>query len=131
MRRMTCSVLMVLLAAAYGGGGRQSSSVSLSPGCVGCPYSETSPLLAKQDPKNKFGWYNLGVIAQSSGDANGAAADFVKAIAIDPRFAWVRSSNTQSCATRPRIARLRSPTCGALSPSIPRIPTYSGVSVLR
>jgi Tfp pilus assembly protein PilF len=42
--------------------------------------------VVKNDPKQKFGWYNLGVIAQGDHDPNTAARDYRKAIAIDPAF---------------------------------------------
>jgi Flp pilus assembly protein TadD len=38
------------------------------------------------DPKNKYGWYNLGVIAQYSGDKKQAADDYNKALELDPQF---------------------------------------------
>jgi tetratricopeptide (TPR) repeat protein len=38
------------------------------------------------DPNNKYGWYNLGVIAQYAGDNEGAARDYNKALALDPKF---------------------------------------------
>ena len=38
------------------------------------------------DPNNKYGWYNLGVIAQYAGDKEGAARDYDKALALDPKF---------------------------------------------
>jgi tetratricopeptide (TPR) repeat protein len=40
----------------------------------------------RQDPKNKFGWYNLAVIAQSQKDPKAAVADDERAITLDPRF---------------------------------------------
>jgi Tfp pilus assembly protein PilF len=41
---------------------------------------------AKADPSDKYGWYNLAVIAQSDKDSTTAARDYEKAIAIDPEF---------------------------------------------
>src|SRR4051794_20024548 len=38
------------------------------------------------DPANKYGWYNLGVIAQYAQDKKGAEADYKKALALDPNF---------------------------------------------
>ena len=42
--------------------------------------------LVKEDPNNKFGWYNLGVLAQYAGNTNDAATNYQKSIAIDPNF---------------------------------------------
>lgn len=38
------------------------------------------------DPRNKYGWYNLGVIAQDTKQASTAVADYAKAISSDPRY---------------------------------------------
>jgi Tfp pilus assembly protein PilF len=38
------------------------------------------------DPNNKYGWYNLGVIAQYANDKKGAEADYKKALALDANF---------------------------------------------
>ena len=38
------------------------------------------------DPNNKYGWYNLGVMAQYAGNKKEAAADYQKALALDPKF---------------------------------------------
>src|SRR5690242_5355053 len=38
------------------------------------------------DPNNKYGWYNIGVIAQQSNDSKTAEADYKKALALDPNF---------------------------------------------
>jgi Tfp pilus assembly protein PilF len=38
------------------------------------------------DPSNKYGWYNLGVIAQYAGDKKEAADDYNKALALDDKF---------------------------------------------
>jgi len=38
------------------------------------------------DPKNKYGWYNLGVIAQYANDKKQAETDYQKALALDPQF---------------------------------------------
>jgi tetratricopeptide (TPR) repeat protein len=40
----------------------------------------------KNDPNDKYAWYNLGVIAESEKDPTTAAADYEKAIAIKPDF---------------------------------------------
>ncbi len=40
----------------------------------------------KADPTDKYGWYNLGVIAQGDNDSKTATLDYDKAIAIDPKF---------------------------------------------
>lgn len=42
--------------------------------------------IVNRDPTNRYGWYNLGVIAQNAKDTKAAAQDFNKAIAIDPHF---------------------------------------------
>jgi Tfp pilus assembly protein PilF len=42
--------------------------------------------VVKKDPTDKYGWYDLGVITQGSGDNKSAGVDYLKAIAIDPRF---------------------------------------------
>ena len=42
--------------------------------------------LVKNDPNNKFGWYNLGVLAQYAGNSSEASADYQKALTIDPSF---------------------------------------------
>jgi len=39
------------------------------------------------DPKDKFGWYNLGVIAEDVNDSAMAVIDYQHAIALDPMFA--------------------------------------------
>ncbi|MGO9877015.1 MAG: tetratricopeptide repeat protein [Acidimicrobiia bacterium] len=73
---------------------RTAAIPSLSSGCVDCPYDQPSLAQAKAefekeakaDPKNKYPWYNLGVIAQGNGDTKTAQTDFLKAIAIDPKF---------------------------------------------
>ncbi|UXY21642.1 tetratricopeptide repeat protein [Streptomyces cynarae] len=38
------------------------------------------------DPDNKFAWYGLGVVAQTSGNTFGARAAYDKALKIDPSF---------------------------------------------
>lgn len=38
------------------------------------------------DPRNKFAYYNLGVIAQTQGDGESAESDFRIALTIDPDF---------------------------------------------
>ena len=38
------------------------------------------------DPSDKYGWYNLAVIAQSDKDSTTATRDYEKAIAVDPKF---------------------------------------------
>ena len=42
--------------------------------------------IVKADPSNKFGWYNLAVIAQNEKNSTTAAGDYERAIAIDPEF---------------------------------------------
>jgi len=42
--------------------------------------------VVKKDPGNKYGWYNLGVIAQYEGHRAPATADYLKALDLDPRF---------------------------------------------
>jgi Tfp pilus assembly protein PilF len=42
--------------------------------------------IVKKDPTNKYGWYNLGVIAQGARDNRSAGTDYLRAIAIDPRY---------------------------------------------
>jgi Tfp pilus assembly protein PilF len=42
--------------------------------------------VVQMDPKNKYGWYNLGVIAQYAGDKKQAADDYNKALELDPQF---------------------------------------------
>jgi cytochrome c-type biogenesis protein CcmH/NrfG len=42
--------------------------------------------IVKSDPTNRYGWYNLGVIAQGAQDTNAARADFERAIAVAPNF---------------------------------------------
>lgn len=37
-------------------------------------------------PNNKFAWYNLGLIAQVENRASEAAADYSKAVSIDPKY---------------------------------------------
>ncbi len=39
-----------------------------------------------QDPRDKYGWYNLGVIAEDDQDSDAAATYYDKAIALDPTF---------------------------------------------
>jgi tetratricopeptide (TPR) repeat protein len=42
--------------------------------------------IVTSDPSNRYGWYNLGVIAQGARDSKSAAADFERAIAVAPNF---------------------------------------------
>jgi len=42
--------------------------------------------LIRHDPNDKYGWYNLGVIAQNAKDTRAATQDFERAITIDPHF---------------------------------------------
>jgi len=42
--------------------------------------------IVEKNANDKYGWYNLGVIAQSDKDFTTAATDYEKAIAIDPKF---------------------------------------------
>jgi Tfp pilus assembly protein PilF len=43
--------------------------------------------VTKEDPSNKFAWYNLGVIAGATANGSGTAGtDYQKALAIDPNF---------------------------------------------
>lgn len=37
-------------------------------------------------PKNKFAWYNLGLIAQVQNQSSPALADYSKAVSIDPKY---------------------------------------------
>jgi tetratricopeptide (TPR) repeat protein len=37
-------------------------------------------------PKNKFAWYNLGLIAQVQNQSSPALADYSKALSIDPKY---------------------------------------------
>jgi len=46
----------------------------------------TFQMVVKQDPSNKYGWYDLGVIAQGSNNLKGAQGDYLKALGLDPRF---------------------------------------------
>ncbi|MGO9875198.1 MAG: hypothetical protein ACLPVY_15500 [Acidimicrobiia bacterium] len=39
-----------------------------------------------RDPHDKYGWYDLGVIAEDGQDSNAAATYYEKAIALDPTF---------------------------------------------
>src|SRR5690242_18089119 len=41
---------------------------------------------ANLDPKNKYAWYNLGVIAQYNKDTKTATADYNRSLALDPNF---------------------------------------------
>ena len=40
----------------------------------------------KTNPSDKFGWYNLGVIAQYAGNTTESAKDYEKSLALDPHF---------------------------------------------
>ena len=40
-----------------------------------------------EDPKNKFGFYNLGLIQQIEGDKAGAENNYRLALSLDPKFA--------------------------------------------
>jgi Tfp pilus assembly protein PilF len=42
--------------------------------------------VVKEDPNNKYAWYNLGVLAQYAGDTSSSAKNYQKALDIDPRF---------------------------------------------
>jgi Tfp pilus assembly protein PilF len=42
--------------------------------------------IVKDDPTQKFAWYNLAVIAQGDHDPATAARDYERAIVIDPAF---------------------------------------------
>jgi tetratricopeptide (TPR) repeat protein len=46
----------------------------------------TFETVVRQDPTSKYGWYDLGVIAQGANNLKGAQADYVKALALDPKF---------------------------------------------
>jgi len=92
MRRIACVLLLTALAGAC-----TSSSHSAAPTlpnsfpALGGNQDLTAAkkqysALVKEDPSNKFGWYNLGVIADNAHDTNTASTDYSKAIAIDPHF---------------------------------------------
>jgi tetratricopeptide (TPR) repeat protein len=42
--------------------------------------------IVRLDPTDKYGWYNLGVIAQNAKDTRTATQDFERAITIDSHF---------------------------------------------
>ena len=42
--------------------------------------------VVKTDPTNKYGWYNLGVLAQDAGDKSTAATDYQKSLKLDSKF---------------------------------------------
>lgn len=42
--------------------------------------------LLREDPKNKFAFYNLGVLAHQAGDAATAMSDYKQALTIDPAY---------------------------------------------
>jgi tetratricopeptide (TPR) repeat protein len=100
MGRLRCyavigAILMALGTVSCSGSSPETAATSvLGSGCVGCPYVHPSLAQAKTefekavkaDPNNRYDWYDLGVIAQSSGDTRTAQADFLRAIAIDPKF---------------------------------------------
>ena len=95
----------------------------------------------KVDPKNKFAYYNLGLIEQKANDNAKAESNYRQAIAIDPNYA-PRSTTWRSSAPRPaprprrssctpgprrrtRSSRPRSSTsaCCSTRPARPRRPT--------
>ncbi len=42
--------------------------------------------VVKNDPQNKFAWYNLGVLAQYAGDSSSSSKNYTKALKIDPHM---------------------------------------------
>jgi Tfp pilus assembly protein PilF len=89
------TIVMVFGAVSCSGSSPETAATSvLGSDCVGCPFGHGSLAQAKAefekeakaDPKNKYPWYNLGIIAQGSGDTKAAEVDFLKAISIDPKF---------------------------------------------
>jgi tetratricopeptide (TPR) repeat protein len=65
---------------------RTSTECASSPACDGMLAKAKYQHVVNADPNDRYGWYNLGVLAQGSGDSNAAQTDFLKAIAIDPNF---------------------------------------------
>jgi hypothetical protein len=64
---------------------------SITPTTVPCPSPSGDTFryfscIVKHSPSDKYGWNNLGVVAQSDKDLAAAVSDYEKAIAIDPRF---------------------------------------------
>ena len=94
MRRIACVVLLAVLAGACGSSGHSAApslTLPITPRGQDTARNMADAkkqfgALVKEDPKNKFGWYNLGVIAEYEHDTTAAAADDLEAIAIDPHF---------------------------------------------
>jgi tetratricopeptide (TPR) repeat protein len=91
-RGAAIGVLAVAMAAcgssSKGGSGPVTISQALADYYAGNTSKATSEFrdIVKADPTNKFGWYNLGVIAQYAGNSKEAASDYLKVLAIDPKF---------------------------------------------
>ena len=93
VRGIGLGVLVAALAAcSTGNGGTASGTATLqqalndyTAGNVTLAKSEFQTVV-KNDPNDKYGWYNLGVIAQGAGNNSDAGKDYLKSLAIDPAF---------------------------------------------
>jgi len=88
-RRLLCALVAVLALTACTTSGGNGKSVT--PTAVPCPSPSRDTFryfscIVKNSPSDKYGWYNLGVVAQSDKHFAAAATDYEKAIAIDPKF---------------------------------------------
>jgi tetratricopeptide (TPR) repeat protein len=50
------------------------------------PSGEDFTEVVRLDPKNKFGYYNLGLIAQNAGNKTAAKNDYQVVLTIDPKY---------------------------------------------
>jgi tetratricopeptide (TPR) repeat protein len=92
MRRAAYVLVLIMLATACGAGSHPAPVDLAQTG--GSPYGEVDTAKAKQqfeqlvkdDPRNKYGWYNLGVLAQYEGKTREATANYRKTIDLDANF---------------------------------------------
>ena len=81
-------VALCTLATIFAFAACSTSGKSATPTTVGCP--NAAPLNfgchLNTSAKEKYGWYDLGVVAQRDQDFEKAAGDYLRAIAIGPKF---------------------------------------------
>jgi len=81
------TIVMALGTVSCGASDTNSASQSTTTACSTLTCDQTRfQAIAKDDPTNKYAPYDLGVIAQGRGNRAEAQTDFLRAIAIDPKF---------------------------------------------